>query len=131
MLVSLLCEKLFKFYGQYASFVTWKNPPVDFPPPKLIPPSVTSEKIYRKSNCLLYLTENKIKVAEVQSNFIIISFKTLEKLSLIAAGFYFFYHFCSDLDQIFKNKNGCNNLNPAIVASNKVYSIDSLKSLNV
>ena len=57
--------------------------------------------------------------------------KTSENSSLIAAGFYIFYNFCSDPDQIFKNKNWCKNFNLFIVTSNKVYFIDSVKTLNV
>ena len=57
--------------------------------------------------------------------------KAPEKLCLIPAGFYIFYHFFSDLDQIFINKNRCKNFNLAIVTSNKVYFIASIKVLNV
>ena len=53
--------------------------------------------------------------------------KLLKKLSLIAAGFYIFYHFCSDCDQIFKNKNRCKNF-ILVVTSNKVAS---MKALNI
>ena len=50
--------------------------------------------------------------------------------AVIAAGFYIFYHICSDLDQIFKNKSRCNSFNLVIVTSNKAYFISSLKALN-
>ena len=47
------------------------------------------------------------------------------------SSFCIFYHFCSDLDQILKNKHRCRNFNIVVVTSNKVYFIASLKALNV
>ena len=39
-------------------------------------------------------------LSSLSSNFIIITSKTPKKLSLLAAGLYIFYHFCSNADQI-------------------------------
>ena len=59
----------------------------------------------------------------------LITSKAAEKLSLIAAGFHIFYRFCLESDQIFKNKNWCKDFNFAIITSNKVYFIASMKAL--
>ena len=53
------------------------------------------------------------------------------ELSLIADGFYNFYHFCSHPDQIFKNKNCCKNFYLVVATSNKVYFRASMKASNI
>ena len=81
--------------------------------------------LYTKLSFLLYLTKKKDQnIVQLYKPSLL---KLLKKLSLIAAGFYIFYHFCSDCDQIFKNKNRCKNF-IVIVTSNKVAS---MKALNI
>ena len=92
--------------------------------------SIKSEEVYRKGNFLLYLQKNKnkkqkLKIKGAESDFTLINSETPEKLLLIAVGFYIFYHFCSDPDQIFKNKNQCKKFDIVAVTSNQIKYISS------
>ena len=94
-------------------------------------PSITSEEIYRKSTFTLPHKKTKNKRSKTIIQFHNHHFENFCKIVTNCSWFLLFYHFCSDLDQIFNSKNWCNNFIPVIVISNNAYFIASLKVLNV
>ena len=65
-----------------------------------LPPKKQKAKEKEKKHNPTLSSLTSTSLSSLSSNFIIITSKTPKKLSLLAAGLYIFYHFCSNADQI-------------------------------